>query len=166
MPRFGLKEFSTPDYRSSLPEKDPNNAIWPRISAFAKMLHDMSWEDTPEDEQEIDNSEAQHLAESEAMDYDFSAADASNKMEGYKPDDTKSREPPDMDKEKEISEKRESEMSDYLRGFDPNTATDEEIRQMQRLVAPADVDADDFADGKWGEKSLKAYLDYVNAGGF
>lgn len=163
MPRFGLKEFSTPDYRSSLPEKDPNNAIWPRISAFAKMLHDMSWEDTPE---EIDSSEAQHLADSEAMDYDFSAADASKKMEGYKPDNTKSREPTDMDKEKEISEKRESEMSDYLRGFDPNTATDEEIRQMQRLVAPVDVDADDFADGKWGEKSLKAYLDYINAGGY
>lgn len=164
MPRFGLKEFSTPDYRSSLPEKDPNNAIWSRISAFAKMLHDMSWEDTPEEG--IDNTEAQHLVESEAMDYDFSAADAAKKMGGYKPDETKSREPPDMDKEKEISEKRENEMSDYLRGFDPNTATDEEIRQMQRLVAPSNVDADDFADGLWGEDSLKAYLDYVNAGGY
>lgn len=49
MPRFMLREFSVPDYRSSLPEKDPNNAIWPRISAFAKMLHDISWEDGDDD---------------------------------------------------------------------------------------------------------------------
>lgn len=49
MPRFGLREFSTPDYRGSLPAYDPNNAFWPRISAFAKMLHDMSWEDDGED---------------------------------------------------------------------------------------------------------------------
>ena len=45
MARFVLREFSTPDYRGSLPGRDPNNAIWPRISALGKMLHDMSWED-------------------------------------------------------------------------------------------------------------------------
>ena len=50
MPRFGLQPFSAIDYRSSLPQRDPNNAIWPRISAFAKMLHDISWEDDDYDD--------------------------------------------------------------------------------------------------------------------
>lgn len=45
MPRFGLREFSVPDYRGSLPAYDENNALWPRISQIGKMLHDMSWED-------------------------------------------------------------------------------------------------------------------------
>ena len=43
MPRFSLREFSRPDYASSLPKKDPNNAIWPRISMLAKMLNEVPW---------------------------------------------------------------------------------------------------------------------------
>lgn len=43
MPRFSLREFSRPDYASSLPKKDPNNAIWPRLSMLAKMLNEIPW---------------------------------------------------------------------------------------------------------------------------
>ena len=43
MPRFSLREFSRPDYASSLPKKDPNNAIWPRTSMLAKMLNEIPW---------------------------------------------------------------------------------------------------------------------------
>lgn len=43
MPRFSLREFSRPDYASSLPKNDPNNAIWPRLSMLAKMLNEIPW---------------------------------------------------------------------------------------------------------------------------
>lgn len=85
MPRFALREFSIPDYRSSLPEKDPNNAIWPRISAFAKMLHDISWEDG--DEEELDDgtgrSEDERAADFEQNARDNVKTSEDRKMDGY-----------------------------------------------------------------------------------
>lgn len=41
MPRFTLNEFSTPDYAKYLPEHDEHNALWPRLSGLAKMLHEI-----------------------------------------------------------------------------------------------------------------------------
>lgn len=85
MARFALREFSIPDYRSSLPEKDPNNAIWPRISAFAKMLHDMSWED--DGEEELDDGTGR-TDEERAADFEQNAREnvktsEDKKMDGY-----------------------------------------------------------------------------------
>lgn len=84
MPRFGLREFSTPDYRGSLPAYDPNNAFWPRISAFAKMLHDMSWED---DGEEYDDGTGR-TDEERAADFEQNAREnvktlEDKKMDGY-----------------------------------------------------------------------------------
>lgn len=85
MARFALREFSVPDYRSSLPEKDPNNAIWPRISAFAKMLHDMSWEDG--DDEELDDgtgrSEEERAADFEQNARENVKTSEDKKMDGY-----------------------------------------------------------------------------------
>lgn len=86
MARFALREFSVPEYRSSLPEKDPNNAIWPRISAFAKMLHDMSWEDDG-DEDEYDDGTGRNEDE-RTSDFEQNAREnvktsEDRKMDGY-----------------------------------------------------------------------------------
>lgn len=41
MPRFTLSEYSRPDYAKYLPEHDEENALWPRLSGVAKMLHEI-----------------------------------------------------------------------------------------------------------------------------
>lgn len=84
MPRFSLREFSTPDYRGSLPAYDPNNAFWPRISAFAKMLHDISWE---EDDDDYDDGTGR-TEEERASDFEQNArynvkTREDKKMDGY-----------------------------------------------------------------------------------
>lgn len=71
MPRFSLREFSRPDYASFLPKKDPNNAIWPRISMLAKMLNEIPWfKKSVPTEEEI----AAAAAEDEVRDYPVGAA--------------------------------------------------------------------------------------------
>lgn len=73
MPRFSLREFSRPDYAVSLPNKDPNNAIWPRISMLAKMLNETPWFKKKEpSEEEI--SAAAASAEDAVRDYPEAAA--------------------------------------------------------------------------------------------
>lgn len=72
MPRFHLSEFQTPDYLSVLPQKDPNNAIWPRISMIAKMLNEIPWFKKSEPtEEEI--RDAARLAEDDAQGYSEAA---------------------------------------------------------------------------------------------
>lgn len=84
MPRFMLREFSVPDYRSSLPEKDPNNAIWSRISAFAKMLHDISWEDDDEDfDDGTGRTEEERKSDFEQNARDNMKTSEDKKMDGY-----------------------------------------------------------------------------------
>lgn len=51
MPRFTLREYSSPDYAKYLPEHDENNALWPRLSGLAKMLHEIEIK-TKDDEAE------------------------------------------------------------------------------------------------------------------
>ena len=71
MPRFSLREFSRPDYASYLPKKDPNNAIWPRISMLAKMLNEIPWfKKSVPTEEEI----AAAAAEDDVRDYPEAAA--------------------------------------------------------------------------------------------
>lgn len=84
MPRLELREFSRPDFRGSLPAYDPNNALWPRISAFAKMLHDISWED---DDEEYDDgtgrSEDERSADFEQNAHENVKTSEDRKMDGY-----------------------------------------------------------------------------------
>ena len=73
MPRFSLREFSRPDYASYLPKKDPNNAIWPRISMLAKMLNEIPWfKKSVPTEEEI--AAAAAAAEDDVRDYPEAAA--------------------------------------------------------------------------------------------
>lgn len=86
MARFALREFSVPEYYRSLPEKDPNNAIWPRISAFAKMLHDMSWEDDDGEEEYDDGtgrSEDERTSDFEQNARENVKTSEDKKMDGY-----------------------------------------------------------------------------------
>lgn len=43
MSRVNLKEFRPIDFASFVPEQDPNNALFPRVSMVAKMLHEIPW---------------------------------------------------------------------------------------------------------------------------
>jgi hypothetical protein len=77
-----LREFSRPDYRGSLPAHDPNNAIWPRISAFAKMLHDINWEDDEYDDG-TGRSEKERAADFEYNARENVKTSEDRKMDGY-----------------------------------------------------------------------------------
>lgn len=183
MPRFMLREFSVPDYRGSLPKHDPNNAIWPRISAFAKMLHDISWEDDG-DEKAPDEDDVR-LASDDASSDMSGYESPSSQMEGYHPQtaeeakaqesEGQSRAPTDMEKQKEMASSSDVGMDDFIKNFDPKTASKEDIRKMQRIIAPADAvlsDPDDkpsykfFDDADWGKASQKALEEYMKTWGY
>lgn len=183
MPRFGLHEFSRPDYRGSLPERDPNNAIWPRISAFAKMLHDMSWEEKPKEPTEDELRLASDDARASMEGYVPKSEIEAKKMEGYHPqteeeanrEESKSRAPTDMRRQAQIAESNQSDMEQFIKNFDPKTASKEEIRQMQRIIAPTDAKLSDpdeansrgyFDDAIWGKASKKALADYMDTWGY
>ena len=83
MPRFTLQQFSPTDYRGSLPERDPNNAIWPRISAFAKMLHDISWEDDDEYDDGTGRTDDERKADFEQNARENVKTSEDRKMDGY-----------------------------------------------------------------------------------
>lgn len=198
MPRFALQPVGTIDYRTSLPQRDPNNAIWPRISAFAKMLQDMSWEDKEKRVPDQDELDAIAATESEEMNgYTPAAEEASKQMEGYKPntpeqdveamvDEQQRRvngnytgghreDSVDMEKQKSMADSSNTAMDDFVKNFDPKTSSKEDIRKMQRIIAPADAklsDPDDavsrgyFDDSVWGKASQKALEDYLKQWGY
>lgn len=111
-----LREFSRPDYRGSLPEKDPNNAIWPRISAFAKMLHDMSWEDDGEEEYDDGTGRSD---EERSNDFEQNAREnvktsEDRKMDGYSEYlDTQSR----LTEDEKKTQAAEQQLEDERAGF-------------------------------------------------
>lgn len=144
MPRFALREFSRPDYRGSLPERDPNNAIWPRISAFAKMLHDISWE---EDNDGYDDGTGRTKEERE---YDFEQNGKDNVktsedkvMDGYSEYlDDQSRLTEDEKKaqaaEQQLEDERNMKSIDF--GGDRSGGMDRQ-RQLAELAMLEDPDA-------------------------
>ena len=95
MPRFSLREFTIPDYASHIPQNDPRNAIWPRISELAKMLNDIPWPKEEKSELSIENTETENerLKEQEAQrqanEHGLTNAELgdyySNYMKGYRP---------------------------------------------------------------------------------
>lgn len=192
MARFSLREFTQPDYRGSLPAHDPNNAIWPRISAFAKMLHDMSWDEDPDEDTDKEPDEPEKETQEELDDSPVDMGgyrpldSIESKMGGYHPmtkgeyADSKAEEQkeqsnsPDMDRQRELAESGANSLDDFLTGFDPKTASKEDIRQMQRIVAPAGAKLSNpsdapsrgyFDDASWGRASQKAFEEYMKMRG-
>lgn len=161
MPRFSLREFSTPDYLSAMPDRDPNNAIWPRLSMLAKMLNEIPWfkngEDSePKSPESVSATQADNdrLAEENAQRADDpdgltlrerSEAE-SKKMQGYTPDD-------EPDSQLHVEDLDRDEV-----GFDLQNATPEDIKKMQKQLRAGGYDI--AVDGLWGPQSRAAYEDY------
>lgn len=186
MPRFGLHEFSRPDYRGSLPERDPNNAIWPRISMFAKMLHDMSWEEEPEEPTEEELRDEQSIAESDMLGYKPLSATESQ-MEGYRPYDKTvdepepTRSPRNMDEQRELAENATID-DPTIRGRNMSQLRKElkEINENAKKKIPAE-DGNGYyqmgpdyikhyqeivgtpADGDWGRNSRAAFKKFMKS---
>lgn len=186
MPRFGLQPVGVVDYRSSLPQHDPNNAIWPRVSAFAKMLHDISWEDDDEYDDGTGRTEEERKADFEQNARENMKTSEDRKMDGYseylddqsrltEEPENPSRSPTDMERQKSMADSSNLAMDEFVKNFDPKTASKEDIRKMQRIIAPADAklsDPDDpimrgyFDDADWGTASRKAFEDYLKQWGY
>lgn len=161
MPRFSLREFSTPDYVSAMPERDPNNAIWPRISMLAKALNEVPWfkkgDDTEADSPESVSTstfEDDRTAEQNAQRADDpdgltlrERGDAeSERMKGYTPDG-------ESDGLLHVEDLDRDEV-----GFDLQNATPKDIKRMQKQLRDGGYDI--AVDGLWGPRSRAAYEDY------
>lgn len=162
MPRFSLREFRSPDYLSAMPDRDPNNAIWPRLSMLAKMLNEIPWFKKGEDtESKSPESESMSQAENDrTAEQNAQRADdpegltlrergeaESEKMQGYTPD----KEP---DGQLHVEDLDRDEV-----GFDLQNATPKDIKRMQKQLRDGGYDI--AVDGIWGQKqSQPAYEDY------
>lgn len=160
MPRFSLREFSQPDYVSTLPKADPNDALWPRISMLAKMLNEIPWfkkKEKPDYMTELTRDQLKAAYEEDMAEYDPSAQRQAERnsrlMDGYVPAHAGPTPPPE-------EEPVGVENVDLL-GFDPQTASKKDIRKMQKELASGGGDlGKSGADGVWGAKTQKAYEEY------
>ena len=163
MPRFSLREFSRPDYASSLPKKDPNNAIWPRISMLAKMLNEVPWFKKSAQDELSEQSAADmegYVPNSEQQDEPSQQSRAEAQMAGYVPDE-------EPDGLLHIEDLDADALPSYM-GWDFNyeTATPEQLIDIQKLLKAGGYaigktgPRKDGIDGKRGPKTLAAYLDY------
>ena len=137
MPRFTLRQFSPTDYRGSLPERDPNNAIWPRISAFAKMLHDISWEDDDgptEDELRLASDDASESMEGYTPETDDELTKGSELMKGYKPNTE------EQDRQNELDD-RQRIVNGNLTGGHRNPVDMERMKALSDYLDQMDWDA-------------------------
>lgn len=143
MPRFMLREFSRPDYLGSLPTHDPNNAIWPRISAFAKMLHDISWEDDDEYDDGTGRTDAERKADFKQNARENVKTSEDRKMDGYsKYLDDQSRLTEDEKKTQAAEQQLEDERNRRNVGFggDRSGGMDRQ-RQLAEAAMAEDPDA-------------------------
>lgn len=163
MPRFSLREFSRPDYASSLPKKDPNNAIWPRISRLAKMLNEVPWFKKSAQDELSEQSAADmegYVPNSELQDKFSQQRRAEAQMAGYVPDE-------EPDGLLHIEDLDADALPSYM-GWDFNyeTATPEQVMEIQKLLKAGGYDIGktgprkDGIDGERGPKTLAAYIDY------
>lgn len=162
MPRFSLREFSTPDYLSAMPGHDPNDAIWPRLSMLAKMLNEIPWfkkgdgsaEASPEsvaastsENDRVAEENAQRADDPEGLTLRERADAESEKMKGYEPDE-------EPDGQLHVEDLDRDEV-----GFDLENATRKDIKRMQKQLKEGGYDI--AVDGIWGQKqSQPAYEDY------
>ena len=160
MPRFSLREFSRPDYASSLPKNDPNNAIWPRISMLAKMLNEVPWFKKSAQDELSEQSATEMEGYSEHQDKLSQQSRAEEQMAGYIPDE-------EPDGLLHIEDLDADALPSYM-GWDFNyeTATPEQFMDIQKLLKAGGYDIGktgprkDGIDGKRGPKTLAAYIDY------
>lgn len=163
MPRFSLREFSRPDYASSLPKEDPGNAIWPRISNFAKMLNEIPWFKKSEQDELSEQYAADmegYVPNSELQDEITQQSRAEAQMEGYVPDG-------EHEGALHIEDLDAEALPSYM-GWDFNyeTATPEQLIEIQKILKAGGYDIGktgprkDGIDGKRGAKTLAAYIDY------
>lgn len=163
MPKFSLREFSRPDYASSLPKKDPNNAIWPRISRLAKMLNEVPWFKKSAQDELSEQSAADmegYVPNSELQDKFSQQRRAEAQMAGYVPDE-------EPDGLLHIEDLDADALPSYM-GWDFNyeTATPEQVMEIQKLLKAGGYDIGktgprkDGIDGERGPKTLAAYIDY------
>lgn len=163
MPRFSLREFSRPDYASSLPKKDPNNAIWPRTSMLAKMLNEIPWFKKSAQDELSEQSAADmegYVPNSEQQDKFSQQSRAEAQMAGYVPDE-------EPDGLLHIEDLDADALPSYM-GWDFNyeTATPEQLMDIQKLLKAGGYDIGktgprkDGIDGERGPKTLAAYIDY------
>ena len=144
-----------------MPERDPNNAIWPRISMLAKALNEMPWfkkddgteEDSPESVS-ASTSENDRTAEQNSQRADDpdgltlrERGDAeSERMKGYTPDG-------ENDGLLHVEDLDRDEV-----GFDLQNATPKDIKKMQKQLSDGGYGIS--IDGMWGPQSRAAYEDY------
>lgn len=85
MPRFTLSEYAIPDYAKYLPKHDEENALWPRLSGVAKMLHEIEIK-TKEDEAEKEQARiyAGKSASTSSPETESSDSSHTNPMRGNK----------------------------------------------------------------------------------
>lgn len=144
-----------------MPERDPNNAIWPRISMLAKALNEVPWfkkdDDTEDDSPEAVSasaSETDRTAEQNAQRADDpdgltlrERGDAeSERMKGYTPDG-------ESDGQLHVEDLDRDEV-----GFDLQNATPKDIKKMQKQLSEGGYGIP--VDGLWGPQSRAAYEDY------
>lgn len=163
MPRFSLREFSRPDYASVLPKKDPNNAIWPRISMLAKMLNEIPWlKKSAQDKlSELSATDMEgYTPNSEQQDTLAQQSRAETQMEGYTPDN-------EPDGLLHVEDLDNEVLPSYMGwNFDYKTATPEQLKVIQKLLKEGGYDLGKFGprkdgvDGKRGDKTYAAYIDY------
>lgn len=163
MPRFSLREFSQPDYASSLPKTDKGNAIWPRISKFAKMLNEIPWFKKSEQDKLSEQSAADmkgYVPNSELSEEYSQQSRAEAQMAGYVPDE-------EPDGLLHVEDLDAEALPSYM-GWDFNyeTATPEQLMDIQKLLKAGGYDIGktgprkDGIDGERGPKTLAAYIDY------
>lgn len=158
MPRFSLREFSRPDYVSSLPKKDPNNAIWPRLVMLAKMLNEIPWFKKSAQDELAEQSAADmkgYTPDSEQQDKLAQQSRAEAQIAGYTPDN-------EPDGLLHVEDLDDDALPSYM-GWDFNyeTATPEQMKVIQKLLKEGGYDLGKTGiDGKRGDKTLAAYIDY------
>lgn len=178
MPRFHLREFSVPNYAGTLPQHDPNNAIWPRISMIAKMLNEIPWFKKGQTEQEELSEKASEDMEGytplgeEELDPDspeYQAKKETERMKGYAPNEgNPTRSPRSPIYTNIVGDSKDDVPNTYsLEHFsDEDIANEEMVKNIQKELVSLGYDLGKFGankdgvDGKYGNATKQAYNDW------
>lgn len=156
MPRFNLREFSTPAYAQYIPVNTVEERPAQKVADLLYFMNTLPWFSKSDDENGDATTAAKNmegytpdLDAQEEMAKEAETRHAENLMEGYRPDEAQVAEP-----DIELYGK------DYtkVRDFDTATATPEEIVEIQKIVGTK-------PDGLWGKKSTAAREDWLGKQG-
>lgn len=159
MPRFNLREFSTPAYAPYIPEAPVEERPAQKVADLLYFMHTLPWFSESEDEDTERATEASSKMEGytpdveahEAMENEGAARHAENLMEGYYPEEA-TKTPPAIE-----DDDYDPNYSSVL-NFDYTKATPDEIAEMQSIVGTK-------ADKRWGPKSTAARDEWLNKQG-